>query len=267
MLEHTAMQGARPMEKGAPRRGLALAALCEGPQAGLLLQLALAFLLVIGMLGQLLHRSSGGSGRTLLQAAGAGLGQKLGFSTSSHASGTAAQEIDDREEVAASLAAIRAPSKQSNEPQGVRKPPSMTAAPVLPKWGPCWPYLARSLAPGARHVAVATPQQLQHEISLARPGSVIVLADGVYEGMFNITAGAAASGRPSAPITLCGSAHAVLRGPSQRMNQTAVLTLAGVEWWQVVGLTIENGYKAVWAQASGCLGLGVCLHVAFGCQA
>ena len=126
--------------------------------------------------------------------------------------------------------------------------PAAAAAAATTAW-PCSRFLAEGLAAGGRHTRVSTAAALQPALDAAGPGDVIELADGTYAGMWAIDSSAgAASGRPGAPITLCGSGGAVLRGPSQRMNQTAVLTLAGMRHWRVAGLVIENGYKAVWGQ-------------------
>ena len=55
-------------------------------------------------------------------------------------------------------------------------------------------------------VDVTSAEELASALERARPGDVILLADGVYPGQFVI----AVSGTPDAPITLCGSRRAAL---------------------------------------------------------
>ncbi|OLT15092.1 hypothetical protein BJF78_16720 [Pseudonocardia sp. CNS-139] len=72
--------------------------------------------------------------------------------------------------------------------------------------------------PGGREVSGAG--ELSAALAGARPGDVIRLADGVYEGAFVATA----SGTPDAPIWVCGSRGAVLDGGGTRGGYVLHLT-------------------------------------------
>lgn len=90
-------------------------------------------------------------------------------------------------------------------------------------------------------VVVTTAEQLGAALGNAAPGTVIAIADGTYQGAFTATA----NGTAQAPIWLCGSKKAVLRGPS--INTGSVLHLQQVEHWRLVGFTIQEGKKGVMA--------------------
>ena len=93
-------------------------------------------------------------------------------------------------------------------------------------------------------VAVRTAEQLQAALDAARPGDVIGLADGTYEGEF--TAGA--EGTAEAPIWVCGSTDAVLAGPGT--DEGLVLHLQGAAHWRLVGFTVREGKKGVMADGT-----------------
>ena len=102
--------------------------------------------------------------------------------------------------------------------------------------------VAVSVAPGcarARRHAVSTASQLTDALATARPGETIVLAAGVYLGDFVTTV----SGRPTAPITLCGSRKAVIEGLSIRHGYS--LYLKGASWWRLEGFTVTSGQKGL----------------------
>ena len=102
-------------------------------------------------------------------------------------------------------------------------------------------------AAAARHVLPATSAALQAALDAALPGDLIEVQENLtLEGLFFVRPGR--SGTRAAPVVLCGGAGATLRGLGREQDQTSVLTLAGVSDWRVVGLAVENGYKAVWAQ-------------------
>ncbi|HXP21256.1 MAG TPA: right-handed parallel beta-helix repeat-containing protein [Streptosporangiaceae bacterium] len=90
---------------------------------------------------------------------------------------------------------------------------------------------------GSRRVSSAT--DLADALATARAGQTIVLAPGVYSGDFVTTV----SGRPSAPITLCGSRRTILQGIS--MQRGYVLYLQDASWWRLEGFTVTGGQKGV----------------------
>jgi hypothetical protein len=110
-----------------------------------------------------------------------------------------------------------------------------------------WPAGAPAADPvrcPAATVQVSTSGQLQAALHDAAPGTVIGLADGTYDGTFT----AAMSGTPSAPIWMCGSRDAVLRGPGT--DRGAVLSLQQVRSWRLVGFTIREGQKGLMADGT-----------------
>jgi hypothetical protein len=90
-----------------------------------------------------------------------------------------------------------------------------------------------------RTVNVASAAELTAALQAAQPGDIIQLADGRYVGNFVATI----SGTASAPIRLQGSRNAILDGNT--INSGYVLYLKAVNYWQVVGMTITNGQKAL----------------------
>jgi hypothetical protein len=102
--------------------------------------------------------------------------------------------------------------------------------------------------PGAT-VPVATAQQLTAALAVARPGAVIVLADGFYQGEFASTR----SGTAKRPIYLCGSRRAVLDGGGLKGGYT--LHLNGASYWRVKGFTVQDGQKGV--MLDGVTGVGL----------
>jgi hypothetical protein len=90
-------------------------------------------------------------------------------------------------------------------------------------------------------IEVATADELRVALADARPGDVIRLADGTYEGSFV----AEASGGPDAPIHVCGGSDAVLDGGGT--DDGTVVHLDGAEHWVLLGFTVQNGKKGVMA--------------------
>jgi nitrous oxidase accessory protein NosD len=88
-------------------------------------------------------------------------------------------------------------------------------------------------------VDVADADGLRQALDAARPGQVIRLGDGRYEGNFVARAQAGAEN----PIRLCGSRNAVLDGGDIRGGYA--LHLDGASYWQVLGLTVTGGQKGV----------------------
>jgi hypothetical protein len=100
----------------------------------------------------------------------------------------------------------------------------------------------------AATVSVSDSGQLQDALDAARPGTVIHVADGVYQGRFY----ASASGTPSRPVWLCGDRQAIIDAqsagtyPSQpRPAEPYGLYLVGASWWRIVGLSVRNGQKGI----------------------
>jgi nitrous oxidase accessory protein NosD len=90
-------------------------------------------------------------------------------------------------------------------------------------------------------IEVATAEELRDALAQAKPGDVIQLADGTYEGSFV----ADSPGEMDAPIHLCGSEEAVLDGGGT--DDGTVLQLDGANFWMLLGFTVQNGKKGVMA--------------------
>ena len=88
----------------------------------------------------------------------------------------------------------------------------------------------------AATIDVSTAAQLKTALAGAKPGDTIKLADGTYTGNFKTTV----SGSSSAPITLTGSAKAVLTA-----GGGYGLHLNGASYWQVKGITVTGGQKGI----------------------
>lgn len=88
-------------------------------------------------------------------------------------------------------------------------------------------------------VSVSTAAQLQAALTGAKPGDVIVLSDGVYNGKFVASTPATAA----KPITVCGTRQAILNaeGPSGGY----VLHLNNADYWTVQGITARHGQKGI----------------------
>jgi len=128
--------------------------------------------------------------------------------------------------LALGMAALTAAACAAQAPAVVQTPADYAGAP---------PGCAASAAD--RRVSAAAA--LASALALARPGETIVLAAGIYRGDFTVIA----SGRPAAPITLCGPRNAVLEGPS--VQRGYVLHLDGASWWRVLGFTVDGGQKGI----------------------
>lgn len=93
--------------------------------------------------------------------------------------------------------------------------------------------------PGSGAVTVSSASRLKQALAGAHPGTVIVLAPGVYSGQFVATR----SGTQSAPVTLCGSRSAILDGGGITSGYT--LHLDHASWWRVEGFTVRSGQKGI----------------------
>ena len=144
----------------------------------------------------------------------------------------------------------------ADAPAGTASPASAAAATLARSPASSAPGAASS-SPGAAGAAagaagcpahgttvVSSAAALSVDLASARPGAVIDLAPGVYSGDFV----ASASGTAGAPITLCGSRAAILRGTSVTSGYTFYLDHAS--WWRVEGLTVQGGQKGIMADGA-----------------
>jgi hypothetical protein len=115
-------------------------------------------------------------------------------------------------------------------------PPAATRVP----WPAGLPAAEPVTCPPAT-VEVRTGAELRTALRDPAPGTVIGLADGVYEGTFD----ASGSGTAEAPVWLCGGRDAVLRGPGP--DDGTVLHLQQARYWRLVGFTVREGQKGVMA--------------------
>jgi hypothetical protein len=94
-------------------------------------------------------------------------------------------------------------------------------------------------------VAVRTATELTNALAAAKPGDVIVMADGTYSGHFVSTA----SGTANAPITLKGGRNAVLDGGTIKSGYTFQLgtknSPATISYWKLDGFTVIGGQKGI----------------------
>ncbi|MFD0855461.1 right-handed parallel beta-helix repeat-containing protein, partial [Actinomadura adrarensis] len=89
----------------------------------------------------------------------------------------------------------------------------------------------------------------------ARPGDVIRMAAGTYEGKFIATA----SGTAQRPIHLCGDQNAVLDGGGIKKGYAFHLNKA--THWRLVGFTVRNSQKGVMADTTtGSIVQGLTVH-------
>ncbi|SDW49104.1 Right handed beta helix region [Amycolatopsis xylanica] len=103
--------------------------------------------------------------------------------------------------------------------------------------------------PAADTVNVKTAAELTAALAAAKPGVTIALADGDYSGQFV----AAKPGTASAPITLTGSAKAVLHDPLFKPGDTDCpsgqtgygLWLQGASYWNIKGISVKDSKKGI----------------------
>jgi Right handed beta helix region len=127
-------------------------------------------------------------------------------------------------------------------PSGSDQP--VPSVPEQPRQGVPWPAGLPAADPVTcpdATVEVSTAEQLTAALADVGPGTVILLADGTYDGTFT----ASTSGTSAAPIWLCGSSDAVLRGPGT--DNGLVLHLQRVTHWRLLGFTAREGQKGVMA--------------------
>ena len=90
-------------------------------------------------------------------------------------------------------------------------------------------------------VEVQDAGSLSTALADAQPGASIRMADGLYSGRFKATTPASAA----KPITLCGSAAAVIEADGVKGGYA--FHLDGATYWRLVGFTVRNGQKGVMA--------------------
>jgi hypothetical protein len=96
---------------------------------------------------------------------------------------------------------------------------------------------------------VSNADELKSALAGARPGDVIVLKNGVYEGNFT----AASNGSAAAPIYLCGGKGAVLQSDGPKGGY--VLHFDNASYWRASGFTVRNGQKGIMVDAGHHIGL------------
>ncbi len=95
----------------------------------------------------------------------------------------------------------------------------------------------------AQTVNVSTATQLQNALNSAIAGQTIVLANGIYvkSGGFSVPAGR--HGTAAAPITLVGTANAVLSSGTTSTGYS--LGLNGNNYWRLKGFAVRNAKKGI----------------------
>lgn len=91
---------------------------------------------------------------------------------------------------------------------------------------------------------VATADELQSALEDARPGDVVALAPGRYEGEFT----ASVDGTADAPITVCGTAESILDGGG--VSKGYGFHLDHVAYWVLQGFAVQNAQKGVMADGT-----------------
>jgi hypothetical protein len=103
--------------------------------------------------------------------------------------------------------------------------------------------------------SVSSADELQTALKSAQPGDVIRLAPGTYEGKFV----AQTTGTRDKPIFLCGDARSILDGGG--IKKGYAFHLDQVDYWRLVGFTIQNSQKGVVAdKANGSIIQSLTVH-------
>ncbi|HVT65436.1 MAG TPA: hypothetical protein VHD81_09790 [Mycobacteriales bacterium] len=90
-------------------------------------------------------------------------------------------------------------------------------------------------------IVVRSAVALRTELSVARPGTVIRLADGVYPGNFV----GQSSGSRRQPIWVCGGRNAIIDGGRAGRADGYGFHLDGASWWKLAGFSVRNVSKGV----------------------
>lgn len=85
-----------------------------------------------------------------------------------------------------------------------------------------------------KEIAVSTTEGLRAALAAAGPGQTIAMADGLYAGNFTVST----SGTASQPITLKGSASAVLTSTSYGLHVQG-------SYWRLTGFTVTRSLKGI----------------------
>ena len=93
-------------------------------------------------------------------------------------------------------------------------------------------------------VTVTTATELMDALTEPEPGTVIRLADNVFEGEFTATG----DGTADKPITLCGTTKSVL--DNGQTEKGYGLHLDNVSYWVIQGFTVRNSQKGVMADGT-----------------
>ena len=120
---------------------------------------------------------------------------------------------------------------------------------------PAGPVAAPTRCPKAT-VTVSTAAQLKKALSSAKAGAVVVLKPGRYVGEFRT----ARSGTGTKPITLCGTADAIIDGDG--VNGGYGFHLDRAKYWRLLGFTVTNAQKGVMADGTvGSVIQGLTVHL------
>ncbi len=131
----------------------------------------------------------------------------------------------------------------------VRVSASFTVSGTVAGSGSCIPQATAMTTGGGRQVAVSTSADLTAALADARAGDTITLADGTYAGSsihlgsYYATFGLARSGTATAPITIQGSANAIIDG-----NGTSgryAFEMYGASYAVIRGITFNNASKGL----------------------
>lgn len=94
-------------------------------------------------------------------------------------------------------------------------------------------------AEGSRFIGVSTAVELQAALDEAKPGQIIDMEDGVYNGHFTIKHG----GTVKAPITLRGSREAILQG--EAIDRGKSLLLENADYWRLEGFSLGHAISGL----------------------
>lgn len=126
-------------------------------------------------------------------------------------------------------------------------------------------FAVHPTAAAASTVNVTNAAQLKAALAAAQPGQTIHLADGDYGDQFIATT----PGTAAAPITLVGSAKAVLHDPLFNLGDTDCpsgqtgygLWLQGANFWNLRGFTVDDSKKGIVMDGSSHVTIdGVTVH-------
>jgi hypothetical protein len=132
----------------------------------------------------------------------------------------------------------RLSDEQRQQRRAARASVTPPVAPPIAEVGRALPDSRPVTCPTATALATGS-EGLRRALAAARPGTVIKLADGTYDGEFV----ASASGTRTAPIFLCGTRKAVLTASGPTSGY--VFHLDHASYWRLIGFTVTHGQKGV----------------------